>query len=197
MLSQYCEPFRNFQLDYVWFIVFPIILLMVSMGVAMAVPAARKFPLDMVVLLMFILSFSYMISFCCSQVVDQVQGPVVVIAIGTTVGIVIAITLYAIYCRANFVVLFGVIIVVAITMFMVAMVAIFTFEPVLISIYCGLAVIIYGIYLIFITKMIIGGEMGEGFPMDNYIIASLLLYVYIIKIFLMILRIVANAKGGR
>lgn len=67
----------------------------------------------------------------------------------------------------------------------------------LISVYCGLAVIIYGIYLIFITKMIIGGEMGEGFPMDNYVIASLLLYVYIIKIFLMILRIVANSKGGR
>lgn len=39
--------------------------------------------------------------------------------------------------------------------------------------------------------------MGEGFPMDNYIIASLLLYVYIIKIFLMVLRIVATAKGGK
>jgi hypothetical protein len=44
------------------------------------------------------------------------------------------------------------------------------------------------------TKMIIKVEI-EGFPMDNYIIASLLLYIYIIKMFLMILRIVANARG--
>lgn len=33
--------------------------------------------------------------------------------------------------------------------------------------------------------------------MDSYIIASLLLYIYIIKMFLMILRIVALSKRGK
>ena len=78
-------------------------------------------------------------------------------------------------------------------MFTVSIVAIITLQPIMISIYCGLAVIIYGIYLVIITKMIIGGEIGD-FPMDNYVIASLFLYTYIIKIFTMILRIVANAR---
>jgi protein lifeguard len=112
---------------------------------------------------------------------------------GSTVAVVLALTLYAFFCRANFVILIGIVIVVAITMMIVGMMILFTFAPVMIMIYCGLAVIVYGIYLVIITKMIIGGEIGD-FPMDNYIIASILLYIYIIKIFMMILRIVALAR---
>jgi FtsH-binding integral membrane protein len=194
LLSQYCEPFRNFQLDYQWVTVFPVLLLMGTMATAMCVPAASKFPLDMLLLFVFILSFSYLISFSCSIVADEIPGPTVVIAIGTTVAITIALTLYAFFCKVNYALLCGIIIVVSITMFMVFMVAIFTFAPIMISIYCGLAVIIYGIYLVFITKMIIGNENMDGFPMDNYILASLFLYIYIIKMFLMILRIVANSR---
>ncbi len=93
-------------------------------------------------------------------------------------------------------VMMGIILVVSVTMFFMGMVALFTFTPALICVYCGLAVIIYGIYLVMITKMIIGNELG-GFPMDNYVIASLLLYIYIVKIFMMILRILAISKGGR
>jgi FtsH-binding integral membrane protein len=173
--------------------VFPTLLLMACMGVAMCVPKAREFPVDMLLLFVFVLSFSYMISFCCSTVVEDNPGPTVVIAIGATLGVTVALTLYAFLCKANFVALFGILIVVILTMFMVGIVALFTLAPIMISIYCGLAVIIYGIYIVMITKMIIGGEI-EGFPMDNYIIASLLLYIYIIKMFLMILRIVANAR---
>jgi len=112
---------------------------------------------------------------------------------GITFILTLAITLYAFCFRANFLVLVGVLVVVAITSFLVLMVALFSPTPVMISIYCGLGVMIYGIYLIFITKMIIGDEL-PGFPMDNYIIASIFLYIYIIKIFLLILRIVANSK---
>lgn len=137
--------------------VFPVIFLMACMFIAMCVPKAREFPLDMVLLLFFILSFSYIISFTCSIVTEQTPGPTVIIAIGITVGITIAITIYSFFCKANFMVLIGVLIVVCVTMFLIFIVVIFTWAPILISIYCGLAAIIYGIYLIFITKMIMGG----------------------------------------
>ena len=98
-----------------------------------------------------------MISYCCSIVVEETPGPTVVIAIGTTLLITIAITIYCFLCKANFLVLIGIVLVVAIVMMMVAIVAIFSLAPIMISIYCGLAVILYGIYIVVITKMIIGG----------------------------------------
>jgi FtsH-binding integral membrane protein len=193
MLSQYCQAYRDFQLDYGWFMIFPVLFVMGCMLVAMFVPKAREFPFDNILLLVFVLSFGYIISFTCSVVVEDIPGPTVVIAMGATVGVVLVLTVYAFLCRANFVVYIGIIMVVSVTMLMIGFVVIFTFADVLICIYCGLAVIIYGIYLVIITKMIIGGEFVD-FPMDNYIIASILLYIYIVKIFMMILRIVAIAK---
>ncbi len=193
LLSQFCQPYRDFQLDYGWFLIFPVLFVMGCMGIAVFVPKAREFPFDNILLLVFILSFGYIISYTCSYVVEEVPGPTVVIAMGATVGVVLVLTVYACLCKANFKVLIGIIMVVSVTMLMVLFVAIFTFADVLICIYCGLAVIIYGIYLVIITKMIIGGEFAE-FPMDNYIIASILLYIYIVKIFMMILKIVAISR---
>ena len=119
-------------------------------------------------------------------------GPTVIIALGTTVALTLAITIYCFLCKTIFLILIGVLIVLVITMLMVGIVALFSFSPIMINIYCGIAVLVYGIYIIFMTKMIIGGEDGLGFPMDNYYIASLFLYIYIIKMFLMILRIFAK-----
>lgn len=41
MISQYVESYREFQLNHVWFIVIPIILLLTVMLVACCVPKAR------------------------------------------------------------------------------------------------------------------------------------------------------------
>jgi len=120
---------------------------------------------------------------------------VVVIAVAITLIITIAITLYAFFVKANYLVLYGILIVVSLTAILVLIIALVSMAPVMISIYCGLAVIIYGIYLVVITKMIIGGDNDMvAFPLDNYIIASLFLYIYIMRMFLFILRIVANAR---
>jgi FtsH-binding integral membrane protein len=124
-----------------------------------------------------------------------VEGPVVLIAVAITLIITIAITLYAFFVKANYLVLFGIIIVVSVTAILVLIIALISMAPVMISIYCGLAVIIYGIYLVVVTKMVIGGDNEMvAFPLDNYIIASLILYLYIMRMFLMILRIVANSR---
>lgn len=192
-MSQYVESYRNFQLDYGWFLVFPVLFVAAIMGAVFCVPKVREFPLDMVMLLFFILSFGYIVSYSCSYIQSQVDGPVVLLAVCITIAITIVITLYAAFAKINYNALIGTLLVVSVTMILVFMVAIFALTPIMVSIYCGLAVIIYGIYLVFITKLILGGELGD-FPMDNYIIASLFLYIYIIKMFLMILRIVANAK---
>ena len=70
---------------------------------------------------------------------------------------------------------------------------IFVRIPMLGIVLCVLGVIVYGVYLVIITKMIIGGQMAK-FPLDSAIIASVFLYIYIMRIFLYILALVARLK---
>jgi FtsH-binding integral membrane protein len=79
------------------------------------------------------------------------------------------------------------------TMIMVALVS---KSSALISVYCAMAVFMYGLYLVLITKMIIGGDQDMiGFLLDNYVMASILLYVYVVKIFLMMLRVFGSFQS--
>ena len=75
----------------------------------------------------------------------------------------------------------------------IGIMSIFFYFPVLIYVFCSLAILIFGIYLVILTKMIIGGDIAE-FPMDAPILASLFLYLYIMRIFLYILMIFGAAK---
>jgi FtsH-binding integral membrane protein len=50
-----------------------------------------------------------------------------------------------------------------------------------------------GIYIIYDTQLIVG-EKSEKFSIDDYIFASVCLYVDIIRMFLYILRIFAAAR---
>ena len=71
LIAQYVPAYRQFQLDYAWVVVFPILLLITVMIVACCVPKARQFPLDLVMLLVFVLSFAYIMSLLCSAVVEN------------------------------------------------------------------------------------------------------------------------------
>lgn len=175
-------------MDYQWFVVFPVLLLIGIFMVAFCVRKARAFPFDMLLLLGFLLCFSYIISMSCSAVVEYVDGPVVPIAVLATVAVTLVLTLYAFLCKGNFRVMIGLAIVCGMTAFTVGITAIFTHIPALTYVYCSLAIVVFGVYLVIITKLIIGGEY-PGFPMDSPILASLFLYMYIMRIFLYILSI--------
>jgi FtsH-binding integral membrane protein len=76
------------------------------------------------------------------------------------------------------------------------MVALVSKSSALISVYCAMAVFLYGIYLAVITKMIIGGDEDMiEFLLDNYMMASILLYAYVVKIFLMMLRVLGSFQS--
>ena len=156
--------------------------------IACCVKKAGRPPLDSILLFLFVISFSYIISFCCSAVVDSLDEPVVPIAIAATVAISIVLTIYAFLCKENWKALIGILMVCVAVAFTLGIALIFTRMSILVVILCALGVVIHGIYLVIITKMIIGGEIA-GFPMDAPILASLLLYLYIMRIFLYILAL--------
>jgi FtsH-binding integral membrane protein len=76
--------------------------------------------------------------------------------------------------------------------FFVGIISIFKWNPFLHNFYIGIAVVIFGIFLLLDTKLLMGGKTYKLF-VDDYIIAAMILYMDIIMIFLYLLRLL----GGR
>jgi len=108
-------------------------------------------------------------------------------------ALALGLSAYAFLCKGNFVAWIGILVICSLTSLIIGISLIFVRDQNLLLIYCGLGVIIYGIYLVILTKMIIGDKMG-GFPLDSAIIASVFLYIYIIRMFLYILIIVGKIR---
>ena len=180
-------------MDYAWVVVFPILLIIGVFVVACCVPKAREFPLDMVLTLVFVLSFAYCISMTCSAIVDDSIGPVVPIAVVSTVAVSLVLTVYAFLCKGNFLVWLGIILVCCPLITIFCIVGIITNIPAMTVVWCSLAVAVFAMYLVIMTKFIIGDGV-DGFPLDAPILASLFLYLYIMRIFLYILIAVGASK---
>jgi FtsH-binding integral membrane protein len=59
--------------------------------------------------------------------------------------------------------------------------------------YCTVGVIIFGLYLIYDTQLILGGKRFQ-LDYDDYILGAMMLYMDIIRIFLYILEIVQRCR---
>jgi FtsH-binding integral membrane protein len=66
--------------------------------------------------------------------------------------------MYAIFTPSDFTVKWGIVIVILIAMLMLGIFSIFTWSPFLNDLYCTLGVILFGIYLVIDTQLIVGGR---------------------------------------
>lgn len=63
-------------------------------------------------------------------------------------------------------------------------------------VYASLGAFIFGMYIIFDTQMMMGGKHKYALDPEEYIFASLNLYLDIINLFLFILRIVGSSNNN-
>ncbi len=122
--------------------------------------------------------------------VAAVSDPQIVLqAAFSTAAITIALTLFACFTNLDFVILGPLLALVLSLAVMMSMIFIFAFQFRLWhSIYCGLGVIFYSIYLIMDTQLIMGGKRYEV-EIDDYILGAIILYTDIIMIFLYLLKL--------
>ena len=76
---------------------------------------------------------------------------------------------------------------------MIGLIAMIFRIPALYTLYTFLMTIMVGIYLIYDTQLIMG-KFGLAYSVDDYIFATLEIYMDIIRLFLLILRILGNAS---
>ena len=153
---------------------------------------ARTSPTNFIILGIWTFCEAYMVSVCAAT-----YDPTTVLIAGTlTASVTVALTLYACTTKTDFTFCGGMLFACGCLMFLMTLfLIIFGFSsktlPVFNIIYCGLGVLLYSMYLIYDTQLVMG-KFGVEYSIDDYILAAMMIYIDIIQLFLYILRMLGK-----
>lgn len=118
----------------------------------------------------------------------------VLTALGMTVGLVVALTIYAFYTKTDFTMcgglLFacgGILLIMGIFQF------IYDDNSTFFYVFSSLCLLLFSIYLIYDTQLLIGKNHHARVSMDDYILGAVMLYVDIVMIFVHLLKMLARS----
>jgi len=151
--------------------------------------AARRFPLNLVLLGVLTLAMGYMMGMISAfYTIDSV-----LIAVGITAFVCLGVTLFSFQTKYDFTSCFGVLFVISIALFGFGIVCIFTYSKILYTVYAGLGAVAFSIFLAVDTQLIMGGKRHE-ISAEDHILASIMLYIDIVYIFLYILMLLGKRE---
>ncbi len=148
---------------------------------------ARRVPINYLLLVGFVVCESIMLAYICSAT----EPEIVFIAAGMTAGLVCGLTLFAMFTKQDFTVCLSAIALLVIALLMFGLFALIFNSRILQIVYCSLGIIVFGIYLIIDTQLIMGNKRYKLSP-DDYVIGVLILYIDIVMIFIYILSLLGS-----
>lgn len=115
-------------------------------------------------------------------------------AVGITAAVCFALTLFAIQTKYDFTMCGGVLLAVMVVFLIFGIVAIFIPGKIMTIVYASLGAVIFSIYLIYDTQLMMGGEHKYSISPEEYIFAALNLYLDIVNIFIYILTLIGATR---
>jgi FtsH-binding integral membrane protein len=152
---------------------------------------SRRTPWNYMLLFLFTGCEAYMASCITAYAPPQT----VLIAAILTAVVVVALTIYAFTTKTDFTVLGGILFVAVMLLFVAGILAIFIRNKILDIVISSLACLVYGVYLIFDTQLVVG-KHENALSLDDYIQGALQLYIDILRLFIEILRILAAVNNN-
>jgi FtsH-binding integral membrane protein len=192
LISMTSTSFLKFQMNNLWLFYFCIAMTLVLPCVIVCFQGAmRQSPYNYGILFSFTFAESYLVSVICG-----LSNPkLVFMAAFMTMGMTIALTVYAMTTKTDFTLQGGMIFVIGCAFAMFSLFALFSSNNFVHILICVGGIIMFGIYLIYDTQLILG-KHTLSFEIDDYILASFMLYVDIIQLFLYILEFLQRVSGN-
>eukprot|EP01138_Halocafeteria_seosinensis_P016053 gb/GECG01016381.1/.p1 GENE.gb/GECG01016381.1/~~gb/GECG01016381.1/.p1 ORF type:complete len:295 (+),score=20.21 gb/GECG01016381.1/:1-885(+) len=150
---------------------------------------ARTYPQNYICLGAFTLFESYLVGVVSSFY----QTDTVLLALGLTISVFLALTVFAWQTKTDFTAASGLM-----TSFLALL--LFTgilslFIPSLRLVYASLGALLFSGFIVFDTQLILGGEHRQlQFTVDDYVLAALSLYIDVVQLFLYILRLIGDRR---
>lgn len=163
------------------------IVLMYALGCYKQI--ARSVPLNYVLLTVFTVCEALMVASICARY----DPATVMIAAALTAAAVVGLTIYAFKTNTDFTILGGVLFAAVLVLLVASIISIFVHNRWLQLAIAVFGAIVFSIYIIFDTQLIIG-KQGYALSIDDYVWAAMMLYIDIVQLFIYILQILGNAK---
>lgn len=171
-----------------------IIAIIITFGTLIALACCedlrRKSPTNFILLALFTLAESFLLAVSVSRYYPEQ----VMLALGLTTLICFALTIFAFQTKIDFTVMGGFLTVAVIVLLVASIVAIFFPGKLMTLIIASAGAIIFSLYLIYDTQMMVGGDHKYSISPEEYIFAALTIYVDIINIFMYILAIIGASS---
>lgn len=156
--------------------------------------AARTWPTNEILLLAFTTCQGIVVGFVCAHFSWQS----VILAMGITLVVFLVLTAYATFTETDFTG-YGIYLIVALGVFVswsfailfLLMAGVALPWTLLIFDLCG--VLLFSMFVVYDTQLILGGKHEHQFTIDDYVIAALTLYLDIINLFMHLLRLVGES----
>ncbi|CAH1773535.1 unnamed protein product [Owenia fusiformis] len=147
----------------------------------------RKYPGNFICLAVFTLAFSYMVG----TISSYYNHESVMIAVGITAAVCLAISIFAIQTKIDFTLCSGLLFALVMVLFffgIACMIVMFTigYNHILNCVYAGLGALVFSLFLVFDTQQIVGGRKHE-LSQEEYIYGALQLYLDVVYIFIFLL----------
>lgn len=187
----YDKRTRHFLSENGWVMIVAFITLFVCMiALACCGDLRRKAPHNFILLGLFTVCESLFLAVISSKYrLDEV-----LLAAGITTVVCLGLTIFAFQTKWDFTVMGGVLFVAVLILFLFGILSIFIRGNIFRLIYASLGALIFSIYLIYDTQMMMGGEHKYSISPEEYVFAALNLYLDIINIFIYILTIIGSSK---
>lgn len=150
---------------------------------------ARTVPYNYIILTIFTVAEGYMVGFVCAFY-DPAS---VVIVMAMTASIVFGLTIYAMYTKQDYTTMGGILVCCLIGLFVFGIIASVANVPFLKTLYCAMGAILFSVYIVVDTQLIIG-KGRNVYSMDDYIMAAINIYLDIINLFLYLLELFGNKR---
>lgn len=191
MLFSLTEPIKEFCQSYPGGTTFYYVsygTFFVTYFVLVCIPSVRRnHPGNLICLGVFTLAFTYMVATISSYYTTKS----VMVAAGITCAVCLAISLFAIQTKIDFTMCTGLLfalLMVLIFFGFACMIVFLTvgYNYILDCVWGGLAALVFSLFLIYDTQMIVGGKKHEMSP-EEYVYGALQLYIDVVYLFLIIL----------
>ncbi|KAL6456021.1 hypothetical protein MHYP_G00358720 [Metynnis hypsauchen] len=153
----------------------------------------RRFPWNLLLLAIFTLAMSYM----TGTISSYYNTKAVFLALGITVVVCIAVTVFCFQTKVDFTKCGGLFCVLGLVVFVTgiitAIVLSFKYIPWLHMVYAAIGAVVFTLFLAYHTQLLIGNRKHSISP-EEYVFAALSIYVDIIQIFLFLLQIIGASQ---
>lgn len=190
-LFLYHEPTQKWVMRHseLFWIAFAVTIVLI-ICMACCTNVRRKAPMNYIFLFLFTLAEAFLLSMAASTYKKEE----VLLAVGITAAVCLGLTIFAFQTKIDFTGLGSILFVAVLVLLIFGIFAMIWPGKTMTLVYASIGALIFSLYLVYDTQMMIGGKHKYSISPEEYIFAALSLYLDVINIFIYILTIIGASR---